>query len=41
LILNVVGKNIKNSYPEEYAVRKVVESYFNMEVEEMEGVRAS
>lgn len=28
--LNIYGKNIKNSYLEEYGIRKVVESFFMM-----------
>lgn len=32
LILNLVGKNIKNAYEEEYAVRKIVESFYNMQI---------
>ena len=40
LILNLVGKDIKNSYREEYSVRKIVESYFNMELFEVEGIEA-
>jgi hypothetical protein len=32
LILNLVGKSLKNAYEEEYAVRKVVESFYNMEI---------
>lgn len=32
LILNLVGKSFKNAYEEEYAVRKIVESFYNMQV---------
>jgi hypothetical protein len=30
--LNISGKNIKNDYIEEYAVRKIIESFYNMEI---------
>jgi hypothetical protein len=30
MFLNIYGKSIKNDYVEEYAVRKIVESFFNM-----------
>ena len=30
LLLNIVGKQIKNDYIEEYQFRKVVESFFRM-----------
>jgi hypothetical protein len=30
--LNLVGKSFKNAYEEEYAVRKIVESFYNMQV---------
>lgn len=33
-MLNLVGKSFKNAYAEEYAVRKVVESFYNMEIRE-------
>ena len=33
LILNLWGKQLKNDYQEEYAVRKIVESFFCMEIE--------
>ena len=32
LWLNLYGKQIKNDYMEEYAVRKVIESFYNMEI---------
>ena len=41
-MLNMVGKQLKNDYMEEYAVRKVVESFYNMrkiETEEPEGIQ--
>jgi len=31
-LLNQLGKQLKNDYIEEYSVRKIVESFFNMEV---------
>lgn len=30
LFINILGKSIKNDYIEEYAVRKIVESFLNM-----------
>ena len=36
MILNLYGKSIKNSYLEEYGIRKVVESYFYMNLLEEE-----
>ena len=30
LLINVIGKNMKNSYPEEYLMRKVLESFMLM-----------
>ena len=35
LYLNIYGKNIKNDYMEEYAVRKIVESFYNMEIKKV------
>jgi hypothetical protein len=32
LYLNIYGKQIKNDYMEEYAVRKIIESFYNMEI---------
>jgi hypothetical protein len=32
LWLNLYGKQIKNDYMEEYAVRKIIESFYNMEI---------
>ena len=31
IIINIVGKTLKNDYYTEYLVRKVVESFFNMQ----------
>jgi hypothetical protein len=31
-MMNQYGKKLKNNYPEEYAVRKIVESFFQMEI---------
>ena len=33
LMLNLLGKSLKNAYPEEYAVRKIVESLYNMNLD--------
>lgn len=30
LMINIVGKNIKNDYMEEYQIRKVTETFFKM-----------
>jgi hypothetical protein len=30
MLLNIIGICLKNNYVEEYAVRKIVESFFNM-----------
>jgi hypothetical protein len=33
LVINVVGKELKNDYIEEYQFRKIIESFFNMEAQ--------
>lgn len=41
LLINLIGKNIKNNYPEEYLMRKVIESFMLMRAtnyETVEGV---
>ena len=30
-MVNIIGKQIKNDYTEEYQIRKIIESFFNME----------
>ena len=30
LLINLIGKNLKNNYPEEYLMRKVIESFMLM-----------
>jgi len=32
LLLNNIGKQLKNNYAEEYGVRKVIETFYNMKV---------
>lgn len=39
LMMNQYGKKLKNDYGEEYAVRKIVESFFQMEIHKTEDPR--
>ena len=39
LLINLVGKNLKNNYPEEYLLRKVSESFMKMRATDYIGIQ--
>ena len=38
MLMNLYGKGLKQAYQEEYGIRKIVESYFKMQMTDDEGV---
>lgn len=41
MAINIIGKQVKNAYVEEYQIRKVVESYFSMKAIHWDSVSES